>query len=333
MADVATPTDAPPVAAGATLSPDSPLFNQLLDACPDGVAICDVRAGDTPVVYANRALEQLTGYRASELVGRNMRFLHGDDRDQEGLSRIRLALKEGVAAHATLRNYRKDGTLFWNELRLVPVRNAAGQISHFASFHREAGERLKPDIRTDQRTEPRDPALNTQTMLAYLRDDKLTGLLRRGYFDELLKRDLGIAQRESRTLSLFLFDPDFFEPYRELFGRPGADQSLRRIGRTIGACFRRASDLCARFDDTRVAALCTGMDADQATKHAETVLSRIRDLAIHHPRSSVSRFMTMSAGVVTLTPSREIDGEKLIAAVQSALQKARDEGRNRAVGA
>ncbi len=331
MVDVATQADAAQPATGSNLPADSALFGNLLDASPDGVVICDVRGNDSPVVYVNRAFEQLSGYRASELIGRNMRFLHGEDRDQEGLSRIRLALREGVAAQTILRNYRKDGTLFWNELRLVPIRNAAGQVAHFASFHREAGERLKPDARAEQRSEPRDPALNTQTMLAYLRDDKLTGLLRRGYFDELLKRDLGIAQRESRTLSLFLFDPDFFEPYRELFGRPGADQSLRRIGRTIGACFRRASDLCARFDDTRVAALCTGMEADQAAKYADTVLARIRDLAIHHPRSAVSRFMTMSSGVITLTPSRDIDNEKLIAAAQDALQKARDEGRNRVV--
>ncbi len=311
---------------------DASLFTGFLDACPDGVVICDARASDSPVIYVNRAFEQLWGYRSAELMGRNMRFLHGDDCDQEGLSRIRLALREGVSAQAVLRNYRKDGTLFWNELRMVPVRNSVGQITHFATFHRDVGERLRPDFRPaeqQQKSEPRDPALNTQTMLAYLRHDKLTGLLRRGYFDELLKRDMGVAQREKH--SLFLFEPDFFEPYRDLFGRPGADQTLRRMGRTIGACFRRASDLCARFDDTRIVALCTGMDHDHATRHADLVLARIRDLAIHHPRSAVSRFLTMSAGCVTLTPGHDTDPEKLICAVQDALQKARDEGKNRAV--
>jgi len=312
---------------------DGDLFASFLEACPDGVVICDAR-GDNAVLFVNRAFEQLSGYRAAELVGKNMRLLHGDDRDQEGLARIRLAIKEGVAAQTTLRNYRKDGTLFWNELRLVPVRNAARDVTHFATFHREVGERLRPDVpatEPSQKTEPRDPALNTQTMLAYLRDDKLTGLLRRGYFDELLKRDIGIAQREKHAVSLFLFDPDYFEPYRELFGRPGADQTLRRVGRTIGACFRRASDLCARFDDTRLVSVCTGMTPEQATKHAESVLARIRDLAIHHPRSAVSRFLTMSAGVATILPDQESTPEKLIAAAQDALQRARDEGRNRAV--
>lgn len=326
--------DAAPALAGAASVLDGNLFASFLDACPDGVVICDARGNDNPVVYVNRAFEQLCGYRAAELIGKNMRLLHGDDRDQEGLSRIRLALKEGVAAQTVLRNYRKDGTLFWNELRIVPMHDAAQQITHFATFHREVGERLRPDVRLpeqQQKTEPRDPALNTQTMLAYLRDDKLTGLLRRGYFDELLKRDIGVAQREKHAISLFLFDPDYFEPYRELFGRPGADQTLRRVGRTIGACFRRASDLCARFDDTRIVAVCTGMDVDHATKHGESVLARVRDLAIHHPRSAVSRFLSMSAGVATFSPDQDTTPEKLIAAAQDALQKARDEGRNRAV--
>jgi diguanylate cyclase (GGDEF)-like protein/PAS domain S-box-containing protein len=336
MADPVLPMEfagaAPVAGAGSVL--DGNLFASFLDACPDGVVICDVRGNDNPVVYVNRAFEQLCGYRAAELIGKNMRLLHGDDRDQEGLSRIRLALKEGVAAQTTLRNYRKDGTLFWNELRIVPMHNAARQITHFVTFHREVGERLRPDVRIpeqQQKTEPRDPALNTQTMLAYLRDDKLTGLLRRGYFDELLKRDVGVAKREKHAISLFIFDPDYFEPYRELFGRPGADQTLRRVGRTIGACFRRASDLCGRFDDTRIVSVCTGMDVDHATRHAESVLARVRDLAIHHPRSAVSRFLTMSAGVATFAPDQDITPEKLIAAAQDALQKAREEGRNRAV--
>ena len=127
--------------------------------------------------------------------------------------------------------------------------------------------------------------MNTQTMLAYLRDDKLTGLLRRTYFEELVKRDWGLAQRESRRLSFLVFDLDCYSQYRDVFGRPGADQSFRRIARVIAGCFRRASDLCGRFDEDQIAALTTGLDLGQASKLAEAVLARVRDLAIHHPRS------------------------------------------------
>ena len=200
---------------------------------------------------------------------------------------------EGGACRTTVRNYRSDGTQFWNEIMLAPLRGADGQVTHFASFHREGGE---PAMET--RTESRDPTMSTQTMLAYLRDDKLTGLLRRPYFEELIKRDWGLAQRESRRLSFLVFDLDHYSQYRDVFGRQGSDQSFRRIARVVGGCFRRASDLCGRFDEDQIAALTTGLDLAQASKLAEAVLARVRDLAIHHPRSSVSRYVTISAGVV-----------------------------------
>jgi len=305
---------------------DSNLLKTLVEASPDGVAICEAASGSWEVTYVNPALEHLTGYRADAILGRNLRFLQAEDHDQEGLARIRTALREGTGCQATLRNYRSDGTMFWNELTLAPLRDDQGRITHFASFHREAGA-----TRTDARTEPRDPAMNTQTMLAYLRDDKLTGLLRRPYFEELIKRDWGLAQRESRRLSFLVFDLDHYSHYREVFGRQGADQSFRRIARVVGGCFRRASDLCGRFDDDQIAALTTGLDLSQAAKLADAVLGRVRDLAIHHPRSNVSRYITVSAGVVSIVPPHDVAPTRIYDCATRALKDAKELGRNRVV--
>lgn len=309
------------------MSVDASLLQSLFDAAPDGVVICDARAADWPVLYVNAAMEKLTGYEASDIRGRNLRFLQGDDHEQEGLNKIRAALKDGVSCQTTLRNYRHDGTLFWNELTIQPLRDSGGSVTHFASFHRDAGERQRLGDARDKT----DPALNTQTMMAYLRDDKLTGLLRRNYFEELVKRDWGLAQRETRRLSLLLFDLDCFATYKDTFGKPGADQSLKRISRVIGGCFRRASDLCGRFDEDQIAALTTGLDLAQASKLAEAVLGRVRDLAIHHPRSSVSRYVTASAGVVSMVPPHDAAPERLYEMAQKALRDAKELGRNRVV--
>jgi diguanylate cyclase (GGDEF)-like protein/PAS domain S-box-containing protein len=306
---------------------DPGLLQTLVHAAPEGVAICDARAADWPVVFVNPAMEQLTGYEAGALLGRNLRLLQADDHDQEGLRKIRDALRDGSSCQTTLRNYRRDGTMFWNEVTLAPLRDASGQITHFASFHRDVAEKM----RLDGRGEGRDPSMNTQTMLAYLRDDKLTGLLRRPYFEELVKRDWGLAQRESRRLSILVFDLDHYSQYRDVFGKGGADQSFRRIARVIGACFRRASDLCGRFDDDQVAALTTGLDLVQASKLAEAVLARVRDLAVHHPRSTVSRYVTASAGVVSLVPPHDADPARAYEAALKALKDAKELGRNRVV--
>jgi diguanylate cyclase (GGDEF)-like protein/PAS domain S-box-containing protein len=305
---------------------DANLFKNLIEAAPEGVVLCEARDGDWIAVFANPAFERLSGYSADQIVGRSLRFLQADDREQDGIAKIRTALREGKPCQTLVRNYRRDGTLFWNELRLVPLASPDGQIRHFASFHREGGA-----LRTEPRSELRDPAMNTQTMLAYVRDDKLTGLLRRQYFEEMVKRDWGLAQRESRRLSFILFDLDHFSAYRDVFGRQGAEQSFRRIARVIGGCFRRASDLCGRYDEDQIAALTIGLDLSQAVKLAEVVLGRVRDLAIHHPRSVVSRYVTASAGVVSLVPPHDATPERLYESARRALQDAKELGRNRVV--
>jgi diguanylate cyclase (GGDEF)-like protein/PAS domain S-box-containing protein len=305
---------------------DPRLLESLIEAAPEGVAIC-ATTDDRPVVYANPAMERLTGYAKESILGRNLRFLQAHDGEQEGAGKISDALRDGAACQTIVRSYRQDGTMFWNEVTLAPLCDSDGNVTHFASFHRDVSERL----RLEGKSEARDPAMNTQTMLAYLRDDKLTGLLRRPYFEELVRRDWGLAQRESRRLSFVVFDLDCFVQYRDVFGRQGADQAFRRIARVIGGCFRRSSDLCGRFDEDQIAALTTGMDLAQASKLAEAVLGRVRDLAIHHPRSIVSRYITASAGVISLVPSHDAAPERVYEETLKALKDAKELGRNRIV--
>lgn len=310
--------------AGPGQSQDPRLLEMLVEHAPDGVVICE---RDGKVLYANAAMERLTGFGRAQICGRNLRFLQAEDHEQEGLAKIRDAMREGTGCSTVLRNYRQDGTMFWNEVTIVPLRDTSGGVAHFASFHRDVTEKL----RVESRSETRDPAMSTQTMLAYLRDDKLTGLLRRPYFEELVRRDWALAQRESRRLSFVIFDLDCFAQYRDVFGRQGADQAFRRIARVIGGCFRRASDLCGRFDEDQIAALTTGMDLDQASKLADAVLARVRDLAVHHPRSIVSRYVTTSAGVISLVPSHDVTIERVYEAAVKALKDAKELGRNRVV--
>lgn len=303
------------------------LLQTVLDASPEGVVICDARSKDMPAVYVNTAMQQLTGYPADEIVGRNMRFLRNDDHDQPDIARIRASLREGIAARGLLRNYRKDGELFWNELRVLPIRDATGQLTHFVGFHRLGYERLRNDSPQDSAVEP---MLSTQTMLAYVRDDKLTGLLKRSYFEDLLKREWGIAQRESRSVSMLMFSIDFIGPYREVFGAAGAEQTFRRVAKVVNSCFRRASDLCGRWDNDDIVALTIGMDEAAAKKYAETIVGRVRDLAIHHPRSTISRFLTVSVGVASMVPTHDSTPNQLIDRSLAALRSAHDSGHNRA---
>ena len=123
------------------LSPDLQLLSQALAACAIGVVITDVLQANQPIIYVNAAFENLSGYPAAEIVGENCRFLQGQDLGQTGVDTIRQALEDGHSATVTLRNYRKDGTLFYNELTISPIRDLAGTVTHFVGFQNDVTAR------------------------------------------------------------------------------------------------------------------------------------------------------------------------------------------------
>jgi len=108
---------------------------------PHGLMIADAAQPDFPLVYVNTRFERLTGYSSTEVLGRNARFLYGEDRDQKGLEDIRRALREQYEGRALLRNYHKDGSPFWNDLHLTPIRNDQGRLTHFAGVLQDVTER------------------------------------------------------------------------------------------------------------------------------------------------------------------------------------------------
>ena len=117
-----------------------------LSVVQNGVIVTDPNLPDNPIVYANPAFEALTGYLFEEVVGRNCRFLQGEDRDQPGLDELRAAIAEGRECRTVLRNFKKDGTPFWNRLTVAPVREGDGDVVGFVGVQedvtelREAGE-------------------------------------------------------------------------------------------------------------------------------------------------------------------------------------------------
>jgi PAS domain S-box-containing protein/diguanylate cyclase (GGDEF)-like protein len=285
------------------------VLQSLINASPDGVVVCDARASGWPVVYVNHAFEQLTGYQKQDLMGRNLSLLQQSDRQQEGLQHIRAAMRQGVACRTVLLNYRKDGSPFSNELQLVPIKDQRGELSHFASFHRLGSQAISATI-GELST---DSSLNTQRMLAHVREDRQTGLLRRSYFEDLLRRDFSLAQREHIPLSIMLFSIDSAAAYRDVFGTAGAELTFKRVAQAIAGCFRRASDLCARWEESQVIAATLSSEPGQAAHLGKLVLGRVRDLAIHHPRAAGSRYLTVSAGIVSSTPEKNDCVEQFIA--------------------
>lgn len=127
------------------------LLKMMINASNDGIVIAE-REGeqDNILIYVNAAFERMTGYSSEEVLYQDCRFLQAGDRDQPSLARIREALRNNVSCREIMRNYRKDGTPFWNELSLSTVTNADDGLTYFIGVQTDVTAQVKAQQRVVQ---------------------------------------------------------------------------------------------------------------------------------------------------------------------------------------
>jgi PAS domain S-box-containing protein len=118
-------------------------MQMVINASNDGI-VAEREGQDKPLIYVNPAFERLTGYTLDEILYQDCRFLQSGDRDQPALIAIRDALEHGGSCREILRNYRKDGSHFWNELSLSTVYNAADKQTYFVGVQKDVTFRSRP---------------------------------------------------------------------------------------------------------------------------------------------------------------------------------------------
>ncbi|WP_158849158.1 PAS domain-containing sensor histidine kinase [Algibacter sp. L1A34] len=119
------------------------LRTKALQSANNGIVITDALKDDNPIIYFNSAFQNLTGYSEVEILNHNCRFLQAQDRNQEPLKKLRTAIKNGESCQATLRNYKKDGSLFWNDLYIFPITNSKGIVTNFIGIQNDVTLRKK----------------------------------------------------------------------------------------------------------------------------------------------------------------------------------------------
>lgn len=126
------------------------LMQMVINASNDGIVIAEREGKDKPLIYVNPAFERQTGYTLDEILYQDCRFLQAGDRDQPALIAIREALDSGASCREILRNYRKDGTLFWNELSLSAVYNEADKQTYYVGVQKDVTVQVKAQQRVTQ---------------------------------------------------------------------------------------------------------------------------------------------------------------------------------------
>ncbi|MEF8778759.1 MAG: bacterio-opsin activator domain-containing protein, partial [Natronomonas sp.] len=146
-----------------------------MDEAPVGITVADPTEPDEPLIYVNEAFERLTGYDKHEVLGRNCRFLQGEDTDPEAVATVRQAIDDERPVSVELLNYRKNGEPFWNQLDIAPVRNDDGELTHYLGFQSDVTDRKEIELRAQRQAEQLRADRRTRERLLA----RIDGLVRR----------------------------------------------------------------------------------------------------------------------------------------------------------
>lgn len=160
------------------------------------------------------------------------------------------------------------------------------------------------------------------------REDALTGLANRRYFDESLQMEWNRCLREKKPLSLILLDIDFFKQYNDLYGHMAGDHCLTQVARALKKEASRPAELVGRYGGEEFIMLYPNIDATQIKSTLVRIQQRIIDLNIPHDGSSIAKTVTASLGAATVYPVKQLKPERLISESDQMLYKSKDSGRN-----
>ncbi|CAO1661446.1 PAS domain-containing protein [Salinicola sp. LHM] len=134
------------------------LLERIVNASDDGIVVAEQEGDENILIYANQGFERLTGYSVDEILYRDCRFLQNGDRDQPAIDRVRTALREGKPCREVLRNYRKDGSQFWNELSITPVYDEEDRLTYFVGVQKDVTSLIETLQELEALKAERDPA-------------------------------------------------------------------------------------------------------------------------------------------------------------------------------
>jgi diguanylate cyclase (GGDEF)-like protein/PAS domain S-box-containing protein len=281
---------------------------QALDNLPLGTLIVDAREGAWSIVYLNPVIGQLTGIEIETLLGSPWHELLCDPEELES-QKERLNGNHALIVRRLKQRWRsRAGIPVDMELQVSPLYDRPGQPAFWLVTADTAQAGGEDSDRSALHAALRDVQIRLRQVD---RMDAATGLMNRQSFEEALARDAGIARREQRRITVIVFHVDAFDRYREIYGKHAADASIRKVAHAITGALRRAGDLAARVTDERFACLISSLEADKAGQFAEQIARKVRELAIHHPRSPLGRYVTVTYGVASDVPGRKDDGSLL----------------------
>jgi diguanylate cyclase (GGDEF)-like protein/PAS domain S-box-containing protein len=284
------------------------LQSRALDACVNAVLITATTDKGNVIEYANPAFKRITGFDPSEIVGRDCRFLQRDDLDQEGLNAIRAGLGANSEVSAVLRNYRKDGALFWNQLFIAPVPDATGRTTHHIGVINDVTDLIR-----------------YQEQLEYQANyDTLTRLPNRNLLRDRLQHAIEQAHRQDGSVAVVFVDLDGFKNVNDSLGHSIGDRLLMVVAERLSRCARTSDTVARHGGDEFVIVLPQLSDEDALVAWMERVRASISEPVW---LDGTEMYVGCSMGA-SFFPQDGEDAEAVLKKADLAMYRAKDMGRN-----
>ncbi|WP_159881359.1 sensor domain-containing diguanylate cyclase [Paenibacillus puerhi] len=293
------------------------IYRAITEHCTD---IISKHTLDGLFQYVSPSVRLLLGYEPEELTGTSIYdYFHPDD-----LCLLDTAVDE-LASYTSLKlpPYRmrhKDGSYVWMETHLNAIADASEPALELVCVSRDVTERKNME----------NQLRKTNELLQKISSiDSLTGVANRRGFDENYAKEWRHGLRFSTPLSLILLDIDYFKNFNDNCGHHEGDACLRQVAEALKRAAKRPGDLIARYGGEEFVVVLPITDERGAAYVAERLRQEVELLALPHPSSEVSAYVTVSLGHATMVPARDLSSRELLVRADQALYRAKQEGRNR----
>lgn len=284
------------------------LRQRAIEASANAIVIASATKPGYPVEYVNPAFERMTGYSSEEIIGKSLRIMHGGDTRQDGLEEMQRILTERREGQTTLRNYRKDGQLYWTRVHIAPVRDEAGEITHFVA--------AKYDITETRRYQEK---LEFRAW-----HDALTHLPNRHMLREQLHEAIRNTRAEDPPFWVAFLDLDNFKLINDSQGHSQGDMVLQQIAERLQQALHPGDIVARRGGDEFVFIL---YDRDPP-RNALATVNRIMSVVARPLKIGPQRFFLSGSIGVAVHPQDGDDPETLIKHADMAMYHAKTQGRN-----
>jgi diguanylate cyclase (GGDEF)-like protein/PAS domain S-box-containing protein len=285
------------------------LRDRAIEASPNAIIIITAQAPRHPIEYINPAFERITGYAIDEVIGQSLHVLVGEDLHQPGVAEFNAALHDKREGHAIFRSYKKDGTMFWSDVYIAPVKDMAGELTHFVVS--------QYDITAMKRYEAE---LEFQT-----NQDTLTGLANRNLLRDRLSQEIAYADRYGHPVWVVFVDLDHFKFINDTLGHKAGDSLLKTVSERLQSAVRETDTVARLGGDEFVLVLPERTDDENM---AMRVIQRIKDSVVMPFKiEEYEFFITCSIGI-SVYPTDGTDPESLMKHADIAMYRAKEIGRN-----